>query len=101
MIQQDTRGNAKKARTRQQLLKPECYGSRTNEHRLVLKRLSVAGFKVLGDTGNRDRCARTSGRNPGPGGRSSIARQSDGTIRCGCRAAEKGAIAVPSSRRAN
>ena len=31
-------------------LKPECYGSRTNEQRLVLKRLSVAGFEVIGDT---------------------------------------------------
>jgi len=30
-------------------LKPECYGSRTNEQRLVLKRLSVAGFEVIGD----------------------------------------------------
>src|SRR5229473_1402152 len=49
MIQQHTRGNAKKARTRQQLLKPECYGSRTNEQRLVLKRLSVAGVEVIGD----------------------------------------------------
>src|SRR5438128_159126 len=50
MIQQDTRGNAKKARIRKQLLKLECYGSRTNEQRLVLKRLSVAGFEVIGDT---------------------------------------------------
>src|SRR5438445_12102699 len=49
MIQQDSRGNAKKVRTRQQLLKPECCGSRTNEQRLVLKRLSVAGFEVIGD----------------------------------------------------
>jgi hypothetical protein len=49
MIQQDTRGDAKKARTRQQLLKPKCYGSRTNEQRLVLKRLSVADFEVIGD----------------------------------------------------
>jgi hypothetical protein len=49
MIQQHTRGNAKRARTRRQLLKAECYGSRTNEQRLVLKRLSVAGFEVIGD----------------------------------------------------